>query len=149
MPEKVSFLKGGIALMALWFLLAQPAAAATPSTFDSDGGYTPFGLGRLEANDADNDGLSDADELIFGSSVLGQDSDGDGFDDGLEVRTGFDPMKGGAAKLKKRIVITLATQDLTYSLGPKTVGTFKVSTGRPGRPTPLGTFKINKRGDSK
>ncbi len=153
MPEKVSYLKGGIALLALSFLLVAPVLAAEPSTHDTDGdgyddateiahGYTPFGTGRLEANDADNDGLSDSDELSFGSDPLKSDTDADGFSDGLEIRSGYDPVKNGAARLKKHIVITLATQTLSYALGPKTIGTFPVSTGRPGHPTPLGTFAI-------
>ena len=152
MPEKVSYLRK-ISLPVLFFLLAIPAHAAVPSTFDADGdgyddatevanGYTPYGSGRLDDSDVDQDGLSDADEFIFGSDPLNEDTDRDGFTDGNEVQTGYDPAKALAARLKKRIVITLASQTMSYSLGPKTLGTFKVSTGRAGRPTPLGTFAI-------
>lgn len=153
MSENFLSVKVGFTLAALCVFLVAPASAAEPSTFDTDGdgyddatemanGYTPYGLGRLEANDADNDGLSDSDEIIFGTNPLAQDSDHDGYHDGGEVRQGYDPTKGSAARLKKRIVITLATQTLAYSIGPKQIGTFAVSTGRPGRPTPLGTFAI-------
>ena len=154
MPKKVSYLERSCLVVAMFFLLAIPARAALPGTVDSDGdgyddatelanGYTPFGTGKLDANDADQDGLTDADEIIFGSDPLSKDSDLDGYNDGLEVRTGYDPTKPAAARLKKRIVITLASQTMTYALGPKTLGTYKVSTGRPGHPTPLGTFAIN------
>lgn len=153
MTEKFKIFRAGFAALALCLLCASSVSAAEPSTFDADGdgyddateianGYTPYGLGRLEENDADHDGLSDADELLFGTNPLQQDSDQDGYLDGNEVQQGYDPMKGRSAKLKKRITITLATQKLSYALGPKTIGTFDVSTGRPGRPTPLGTFAI-------
>lgn len=153
MSVKFKMFQAGFAVLALWTLSTLSVSAAAPSTFDADGdgyddatelanGYTPYGLGRLEKNDADQDGLSDSDELLFGSNPLYQDSDQDGYLDGNEVDHGYDPMKGGSAKLKKRITITLATQRLSYALGPKTIGTFSVSTGRPGHPTPLGTFTI-------
>ncbi|MFA5853727.1 MAG: L,D-transpeptidase family protein [Patescibacteria group bacterium] len=153
MPEKVLSLKAVLASSALFFLLASPADAFQPSTFDTDGdgyddatemafGYTPYGVGRLDTNDADSDHLSDGDEIIFGTDPLLQDSDHDGYEDGVEVKSGYDPARGNEARLKKRIVITLASQTLTYSIGPKKIETFSVSTGRPGRPTPIGTFTI-------
>lgn len=156
MSEKsFTFMRGafcGLAVLFLWsFFTAPVSASTTTEDADRDGyddateianGYTPYGPGRLAENDADADGLSDADELAFGSDPLVIDSDRDGFSDGLEVRNAYDPSKSGGAKLKKKITITLATQKMTYALGPKTLGTFAVSTGRPGHPTPLGTFAI-------
>ncbi|WKZ29209.1 MAG: L,D-transpeptidase family protein [Patescibacteria group bacterium] len=153
MSEDFLSFKNGFVLAALCFLLAAPVSAAEPSAFDTDGdgyddatemanGYTPYGPGRLETHDADGDELTDADELIFGTDPLAPDSDRDGYRDGEEVRHGYDPAKGSSARLQKRIVITLATQTLAYSIGPKQLGTFEVSTGRPGYPTPLGTFAI-------
>ena len=130
-----------------------PAARAAVSATDSDGdgyddateiahGYSPYGPGKLYENDADGDGLSDGDELVYGSDPLNPDTDGDGFPDGLEVRQGFDPTRGDGAKLKKRIAITLATQTLSYYQGPKLLGSYKVSSGKAGTPTPVGTFAI-------
>lgn len=141
-------------IAAVAFLCAsRPVSAAAVTAFDSDGdgyddateianGYTPYGPGRLETNDADGDGLSDADELLFGSDPRVKDTDGDGYDDGVEIANGYDPIDPGAMKLKKRIVVTLADQTLRYYLGPKEVAVTPVSTGRPGAPTPLGTFAI-------
>lgn len=54
--------------------LAPPVAAVTP-----------------EGTDSDNDGLTDAEEAIFGTNISVSDSDGDGFTDGSEVKSGYDP----------------------------------------------------------
>lgn len=153
MPGKASILKKAFVPIALFFLMLQPLQAADLGAHDTDGdgyddatevahGYTPYGAGRLEDSDADADGMSDADELLFGSNPLLSDTDSDGHEDGLEVRMGYDPVKANSAKLKKRIVITLSTQTLTYAIGPKILGSYPVSTGRPGHATPTGTFTL-------
>lgn len=143
------------ALITAVFLLlfAAPALAAEPSAFDSDGdgyddateiasGWSPYGAGRLDANDADGDGLTDGEELKRGTDPRAADSDGDGYADGEELKHAYDPLAGGAVKLKKRVVITLDTQELTYYLGGVPIATHPVSTGRPGMPTPTGTFAV-------
>ncbi len=48
--------------------------------------------------DSDNDGLTDAQEMIYGADQNNPDTDGDGYQDGLEVNSGYNPM--GAGKLK-------------------------------------------------
>ncbi len=139
------------AVSALGF--AVPGRAAEPSAFDHDGdgyddateianGWSPYGLGRLHENDADGDGLSDGRELEIGTDPLRADTDGDGYDDGTEVANGYDPLDADPTKLKKRVVVSLAAQELTAYLGHIPVATHAVSTGRPGSPTPLGTYAI-------
>jgi hypothetical protein len=49
--------------------------------------------------DSDNDGLTDAEEKIYGTNPLNPDTDGDGYLDGAEVKAGYNP--NGAGKLIK------------------------------------------------
>lgn len=110
-------------------------------------GYSPYnpkkGL-KLENSDADKDGLSDRMELNFHTNPLVSDTDADGFADGKEVDSGFDPTKPNA-KLPKRINVNLAKQELSYYLGDVRMGTYTVSTGKSSTPTPRGTFKIGNK----
>ncbi len=59
---------------------------------------------RAAEGDADNDGLLDAwEERLFRTRPDIADTDGDGFADGLEVRSGFDPLQARAgARLAER-----------------------------------------------
>jgi hypothetical protein len=43
--------------------------------------------------DSDQDGLSDEEELTYGTDPQKADSDGDGYSDGAEVQSGYDPTK--------------------------------------------------------
>lgn len=54
--------------------------------------------------DGDQDGLSDIDEIRFGTDPKGADSDLDGFIDGDEVKNGFDPSKYSPGDQSDRIV---------------------------------------------
>lgn len=128
-------------------LLADTDGDGYDDKTEIEAGYNPAGEGRLYESDRDGDGLSDADELLFGTGIMNPDSDGDGYPDGLEVEYGFDPAAPGGAKLRKWIEVVIPDQELTYHLGPKAIGTFAVSTGRPGAPTPTGTFRINDKID--
>lgn len=142
-----------LAMLPLFLFIAVPAAHAAADS-DGDGyddvtellnGYDPFGLGRPSGQDADGDGLTDVEERLFGSDPTAADSDGDSYADGEEVRNGYDPAAPTPARLKKRIEISLSHQELTYYLGPKPINRGPVSTGRPGKPTPVGRFAINRK----
>ena len=54
--------------------------------------------------DSDKDGLSDIDEVRYGSDPQAADSDLDGFIDGDEVKSGFDPVKYSPGDQSDRIV---------------------------------------------
>lgn len=43
--------------------------------------------------DADQDGLSDEEEKVFGTNPFVRDTDGDSYADGIEVESGYDPLK--------------------------------------------------------
>ncbi len=49
--------------------------------------------------DSDNDGLTDIEEVIFGTAPANPDTDGDGYKDGVEVVNGYSPNKAGNVKL--------------------------------------------------
>lgn len=64
--------------------------------------------------DADNDGLTDIEESIVGSSPTSADSDGDGFKDGDELATGYNPLVPNSsddAKLSAADFIKQATTE--------------------------------------
>ena len=52
--------------------------------------------------DSDLDGLSNAEEVIYGSKSDTTDTDGDSYSDGEEVDNGYDPIVAGSAKLSDR-----------------------------------------------
>ena len=43
--------------------------------------------------DSDQDGLSNDEELLYGTNPNNPDTDGDGYSDGAEVKSGYDPLK--------------------------------------------------------
>lgn len=47
--------------------------------------------GLVDNVDTDNDGLSDKEEIIYGTDPNNPDTDGDGYSDGDEVNSGYDP----------------------------------------------------------
>jgi hypothetical protein len=56
----------------------------------------PVVVQPVAASDMDNDGLTDAEEVIFGTNANVTDSDGDGYSDLTEIQSGYDPSAPGA-----------------------------------------------------
>jgi len=104
----------------------------------------PF-FSRAADLDADSDGLSDIMEAKFKTDIVNPDSDGDGYNDGLEIAHGYDPLKADGARLKKKIEVNVKTQKLQYFLGGVNMGEYVVSTGAKRTPTPKGTFVIQNK----
>ena len=96
-PEKSeSFAQVMKQIFEPWFrqlpILQPPVAPATPTA------YLPAATNpsmELPASDSDQDDLSDAMELYFGTDPLKPDTDGDSFSDGQEVQNGFNPLGEG------------------------------------------------------
>ncbi len=87
--------------------------------------------------DSDNDGLSDIDEIRYGTDPKGADSDFDGFIDGDEVKNGFDPVKYSSGDQGDRIVfespkVAGETKEKIYTV--ESVGLKEVSTTEAGDP---------------
>ena len=62
------------------------------------------------SKDQDQDGLSDAEEMIWNTDPFNSDTDGDSFKDGEEITSGHDPLKAGPDDL---LDSTNATDNLT------------------------------------
>lgn len=111
-------------------------------------GYSPhFSEKRLIEVDQDNDGLSDGYELSLKTDIRNSDSDGDGYLDGEEFKSGYNPASLESHKLAKRIEIDTVNQKLKYFLGPVRLNEFLVSTGKASTPTPTGDFAIANKHD--
>lgn len=129
------------------------AAASLDIDSDGDGyaddleinsGYSPFTaeVVKLTDSDVDQDGLSDYWELKFKTDALNPDTDGDSYQDGLEIDQAFDPLSSSTRRLDRHLEIDLRTQKLFYFLAGQRFKEFIVSTGRKSMPTPTGNFKI-------
>ena len=79
--------------------------------------------------DDDIDGLSNAEEKIYGSDPEKSDTDGDGYLDGAEVANGFDPIKAGEAKLNQRTNLSLTIRYFLWARGEKNIANPKIETG--------------------
>lgn len=97
---------------------------------------------KLIQVDSDKDYLNDAWELSLGTGLMNPDSDGDKYLDGTEVAAGFDPLSGEQVQVEKRIEVDLQKQHLDYYFGNTLFGTFPISGGVAGWPTPKGAFTI-------
>jgi len=109
-------------------------------------GYSPKQplLKMIEA-DTDNDGLNDEWEIKLGTNLMIRDSDGDGDLDGKEVYYGFSPTDPKPYPVDKIIKVNIADFTLSYYQGDIMLDSFKISTGKPSSPTPLGEYTITEK----
>lgn len=79
----VLLVTGGFCVGIAWWVQKNSAPANLSSSL----------LDSFASKDTDHDGLSDNMESIYGTNYNDPDSDGDGFLDGEEVLSGYDPLK--------------------------------------------------------
>jgi hypothetical protein len=77
--------------------------------------------------DSDQDGLSNDEEKLYGTNPNIRDTDGDGYSDGIEVESGYDPLKPAPGdKIVKPVLkddinsVTTTMQDASENLTQKT-----------------------------
>jgi len=77
--------------------------------------------------DSDQDGLSNEEEKLYGTNPNNSDTDGDGYSDGVEVKSGYDPLRPAPGdKIIQEItstnLATVVTQSTTPSLTEQVSG---------------------------
>lgn len=86
-----------------------------------------------------------AEEMPVDAAALLTDSDGDGYSDTLELMSGYDPNSNSTVPLPKTIKVSLKEQRLRYYTGKYLVKEIKISSGVASKPTPKGSFAIDKK----
>src|SRR3989339_277525 len=108
MTAKIKLIFGVLGLIALVSVLLLYQYFRSDSRFNITRQKNPTDLSI--SKDQDQDGLSDAEEMIWNTDPFNPDTDGDGFKDGEEVTSGHDPSKAGPEDL---LDSTNATDNLT------------------------------------
>lgn len=126
-----------------------PNLADTDGDGYSDGdevyhGYSPRDAGKIKLAeiDSDHDGAVDSWEIRLGLDILNPDTDGDGYSDGQEIDSGFDPRTAEAVRVDKKIDVTLKDQQLAYYFGNVQLEKFAISGGVASMPSPQGDFSV-------
>jgi len=112
-----------------------------------DNGYSPWhgNKKKMYEVDTDNDGVNDAWELALGTNILVQDSDNDGYKDGVEIQNSYSPTSKEPVKVDKRIEVNIDGYTLAAYHGDIKVDEFAISTGRKGWETPRGDFTVKEK----
>ena len=97
---------------------------------------------KLIEVDSDQDGMNDYWELKFGTDLMNNDTDGDGYDDGVEMATSHDPLSNTKEVQERLIKVNIASQYLEYYFGSRLMDGFLISSGIAGMDTPKGQFTI-------
>ncbi len=115
------FAAGTLVAGSWWYVQStEPGAAGGPTTNDRNASTVPAnqapGLAARASvvADPDGDGLTDELEDLYGTDRQAVDSDRDGFDDGLEIGHGFEPLNAarGIRTVDSALIDRLARQTL-------------------------------------
>ncbi|MDA3802439.1 MAG: L,D-transpeptidase [Patescibacteria group bacterium] len=122
--------------------------------FDGDGysnrleirnAYSPFNKEKINIHesDVDDDGLSDYWEIVFQTNPFEKDSDGDSYNDFIEIDNLYSPLNSSSnEKLDVKIEINLEDQELYFLVEGYRWKNFSVSTGKPSTPTTPGVYEV-------
>jgi len=113
MKKKIFFLVfaiGGVLLLASLFQWSRQTGNDQTASLEQSTETGQTVLSYSFYKDDDLDRLSNAKEIIYGSSINTPDTDGDGYLDGEEVENGYDPIVAGSAKLRERTNLNITIQ---------------------------------------
>ncbi len=121
MPKKLKIILGVLVLAAAFLIVRVGSSfyrSAKNAAMISQTVTTPAPEENLLTKDSDSDGLSDRDEIIYGTDPYNKDTDGDGYWDGEEIATGYDPLdpNSNPKTAKKGNIFTSSSANLTDRL---------------------------------
>lgn len=97
-------------------IVAPAPVAANTNTASNLNTNQIVGTTVVPSTDSDSDGLTDQEELLYGTNATNADTDGDGYHDGQEVLAHYDPTRSGGAKLSDSgLVKTFTNTTYHYS----------------------------------
>src|SRR3989344_5215748 len=91
------FLVAGLVVARVGILISKTFSPATAARISSS-----VKIDYGDTDDADHDGLKDAEEAIWGSDPYNSDTDGDGFLDGEEISSGHNPIQADDDSLSRQ-----------------------------------------------
>ncbi len=113
MPNKIKIVLSLVAIVAVFLVYGLAKYVHTIANNDST--FQQASPLPSPNDDPDHDGLSNQQEVIWGSDPFNPDSDSDGFKDGEEVKSGHNPLVPGPDDLISQENLTQEFSDLTVS----------------------------------
>lgn len=91
--------------------IATSTATSTPETIENE-----LSVGLIPSLDSDSDGLTDAEEIIFNTSTSTPDTDADGYADGAEVLSLYDPTASSSRLSLNPAIASYENKTFGYSI---------------------------------
>ena len=101
------------------FTLVATTASGSSNGFPTTGNTFTVVIPAAASTDSDQDGLSDAQEILLGTDPFNADTDGDGWPDGLEVALGSSPLnRNSIPNLRSSGYVTSLTLSMLNNRNP-------------------------------